>query len=140
MKLSDALRLGEFALPPVRDDAWFKFDKQALCGGCAVGRLLYAVGYQPCSEWEDTDRMEAFMSQQWPWILGAGSSCPPGTFAARSFNFSLARHSLLYRISDLYEQDGWTMAQIADWVETLEPQEPPAPVPVAGEEMVGVEG
>ena len=125
MKLSEAIRLGEFALPPIRGK-WFKIDdKGKPCGGCAVGRLLFATGYQPTRTWESWEKMVEHCNDLWPWTQRDYMLAPKGTGCHRLIHQFSGRVHILNCISDLYEYDKWTLPQIADWIATIEPQDQP---------------
>ena len=131
MKLSEALRLGEFALPPAKK-MWFAFTAVTgrLCGACAVGRAVYAAGFRPAvpdlayrigqstaaltspGSPEDTLEMTQFFDQQWPWTRLAHTGRP---------RFWLL-NPVLHVISLQYEHLGKSMSEIADYVEQLEAQ------------------
>ena len=125
MKLSEAIRFGEFALSPVKGHGWFDFKEGAdtPCGGCAVGRMLYAMGYKPTARWEQWKPMTDFVETLWPWTRIKCTIAPPNTRAGECLGIYHSRLHILNRISDLYEGDNWSMTQIADWVATIEPQD-----------------
>ena len=138
MKLSEAIRLGEFALPPTYG-AWFTRHLLTgkLCGGCAMGRALYAAGYRPhemsfaerASQFkrhgevgyfhEEYTKICAFVEQQWPWTA-------KGHLRDEGYNL------IVNLISSLYE--GYhPMPYIAEQIEALEAtfDSPPAAVDAA---------
>ena len=131
MKLSEALRLGEFAAPEAHGE-WLLFDKEKkVCRACAVGRLCIAAGYVPTFQREEPQHhatyaksrynaqysedkalLFSFMEQRWPWIA--------------RFNKEIGvRCALQQSISYRYESlsNPQSISQIADWIETIEPQE-----------------
>jgi hypothetical protein len=126
MKLSEALRLGEFALPATHLK-WFRFDSNDKpCGACAVGRACYAAGFKPEAAvnqlhqtMKDITALTSFVSVTWPWTNRAEYKYP----ANHTHNQSTLFNPILIAMSDLYEADKWTMTQIADWIETIEPAE-----------------
>jgi hypothetical protein len=126
MKLSEALRLGEFALPPT-NLKWFRFDNNDKpCGACAVGRACYAAGFKPeVAEYrlhqnmKDIMTLTSFISATWPWTNRVEYKYP----TEYRHNQSTLFNPILIAMSDLYEADRWSMQQIADWIETIEPAE-----------------
>ena len=139
MKLSEALRLGEFALPPAKR-TWFAFTAVTgrLCGACAVGRAVYAAGFRPavpdlafrirestatltapCLP-DDTLAMTQFFDAQWPWTRRAHTGRP---------RFWLL-NPVLHVISLQYEHLGKSLSEIADYIEPLEAQYDPDPATI----------
>ena len=111
MKLSEALRLGEYALKPV----YMKFLVMGAdgkpCAGCAVGRACVAAGYDGS---ESVEQLSRFMDRAWPWTT---------RFPSGMMNLN----TILLRISMKYEAHR-SISEIADWVATIEPQDEPAQV------------
>ena len=141
MKLSEALRLGEFALPPTKR-AWFAFTTVTgrLCGACAVGRAVYAAGFRPTvpdlafrvkestaafvapMHPDETLAMTLFFDTQWPWTRTAYTGRP------RFWLLNPVLHDISYR----YEQLDQSLREIADHIEQLEAKyEQPAAIEAA---------
>ena len=139
MKLSEALRLGEFALPPAKR-TWFAFTVVTgrLCGACAVGRAVYAAGFRPATPDitfrvqqsmvtltspclpDDTLAMTQFFDAQWPWTRRAHTG---------HLRFWLL-NPILHVISLQYEHLGKSLSEIADYIEPLEAQYDPDPATI----------
>ena len=114
MKLSEAIRLGEFALKPI-NGRWIQYDTNGKpCGGCAVGRAMYAAGYQEVSE--RLSPMHEFAKEKWAWIRSNDFDAPCGCIGENN-------NILLGVISHLYEFHDWSMTQLAEYIESIEPQE-----------------
>ena len=131
MRLSEALRLGEFALPPAKK-MWFAFKAVTgrLCGACAVGRAVYAAGFRPAVPdvaWrirqstvglvtaglpEDAVAMTRFFDAQWPWTRRVQEG-------QRGF---WLLNPVLHAISLRYEHLDQSLGEIANYVEQLEAQ------------------
>ena len=120
MKLSEALRLGEFAVAPYRG-SWFKrYADGSVCGACAIGRVCMAVGFIPACN-PNLNPHEQFevecvaiarlFADKWPWTLGYKG------------HTDIIDNPVAEAISDMYEYNGKSIQQIADWVATIEPQE-----------------
>lgn len=107
MKLSEAIRLGSMQLPPTERRAYKMFDRsgQRVCGACALGAALFAVGFVPPTFCHDYDI-----------YYGAQRGSGP---LVEAFPILGQDHGLAERISDLFEE-GLTREQVADWVETIE--------------------
>ena len=140
MKLSEAIRLGEFALPPVRG-AWFDASLVSgrICGGCAVGRAIYAAGYRPermplkerVRRYTDTGGrvaytgyeivpINAFVAKHWPWTVKYTDTTDSGR-VARLLGWQHEYNAVVERISQNYEYNRKTTIQaIADDIEQLE--------------------
>ena len=120
MKLSEALRLGEFAVAPYRG-SWFKRDAGgSACGACAIGRVCMAVGFIPACDPKLTTQEQfevecaaiaRLFADKWPWTLGYKG------------HTDIIDNPVAEAISDMYEYNGKSIQQIADWVATIEPQE-----------------
>ena len=132
MKLSEAIRLGEFALPEARR-RWFSRDANSrVCGACAVGRACFAAGYDPalfqCSLWDasmEGKDLSAFMTQHWPWTATVPLELPVNSGIRKGYVPHPAYaewNPVLRMMSELYEHYQWTMQQLAEWVEGLEAQ------------------
>lgn len=127
MKLSEALRLGEFALNPSSGN-WFEWEKEQLCGGCAVGRTCLAAGFKPKLTFntlsEDPRKLAEFIGSTWPWTYKVSVVFPIDERELSDNAFWQEGHNqVMDIISNLYECAGWTMTQIADFIATIEPQE-----------------
>ena len=120
MKLSEALRLGEFAVAPYRG-SWFKrYADGSVCGACAIGRVCMAVGFIPAcnpnlnphEQFEvECAAIARLFADKWPWTLGYKG------------HTDIIDNPVAEAISDMYEYNGKSIQQIADWVATIEPQE-----------------
>lgn len=124
MKLSEALILGEFVVPPVKNH-FFSWSRGQLCGACAVGRGCLAAGFKPNAKhiFADTEALylAKFMGETWPWTNEWYSN-------SRVKYYELNR--VLAEISDRYEKCGQSMQEIAAWIATIEPPDTPvAPEP-----------
>ena len=120
MKLSEALRLGEFAVRPYHG-SWFERDSHGgICGACAVGRVCIALGYIPAQD-SSLDPSEQFelecheisklFAEKWPWTL---------TFYRVT---AVIDNPVADCISEMYEYGEKSIQEIADWVAAIEPQE-----------------
>ena len=108
--LSQALRLGEFVGKPVYGKWLVKNTRGKFCGGCAVGRACYAAGFLPHkgeSKEDEFDRLVTFFKNTWPW-----TDRPP-----------IGVPDVLRALSYRYEGVRYTMQELAEWIETIEPQE-----------------
>lgn len=121
MRLSEGMRLGAMQLPPIYGPT-FNYDAEGrICGACAIGAALYAVGVT-VGLWGGDQAKAAYplLSQpvQMPSDSGLSCVCP--------------MHDA---IITLFEHCMWTRERIADWVEAIEHAQTPAlePVPVAVE-------
>ncbi len=120
MKLSEALRLGEFAVAPYRG-SWFKRDAGgSACGACAIGRVCMAVGFIPACDPKLTPHEQfevecvaiaRLFADKWPWTLGYKGDT------------LIIDNPVAEAISAMYEYNGKSIQQIADWVATIEPKE-----------------
>ena len=138
MKLSEAIRLGEFALPPVKG-AWFRYRTLSgdICGGCAVGRMVWAAGYRPqaltlrerakqfrtyghVSDYNLAAIMQ-FVSAQWPWTVQYTEQWR-GSYATLYFSdfFPDTWNQVVQDISEAYERHDTSMTVLAARIETLE--------------------
>ena len=133
MKLSEALRLGEFAVAPYRG-SWFKRDAGgSACGACAIGRVCMAVGFIPACDPKLTTQEQfevecaaiaRLFADKWPWTLGYKG------------HTDIIDNPVAEAISDMYEYHGKSIQEIADWVATIEPQETANDIqPLANEEQ-----
>ena len=112
MKLSEAIRLGAMALPPVYGPVFRGGPDGQPCAACAIGAALFAIGL---TDMHDAVHFDSVIERVWPWTSQAVKS-PVG--------FGKAVNLIVV----MYERHGYTREQIADWVETLErAQEPHAP-------------
>lgn len=137
MKLSEALRMGEFALEPVHGVFLHHNEKGDVCGGCAIGRACYAAGFrapqavdQDDEEWlEEFNRLSDFFDIMWPWTLKEkprvhrqhywrNPAMFYGTVSERQHH-----NAVLCDISNLYENECLGIQDLADWVEQFEPHE-----------------
>jgi hypothetical protein len=128
MKLSEAMRLGEFALPAVHG-SWIDLDKNGKpCGACAVGRACIAAGVKVNESVRgEYDACMEFMDQTWPWTQRTTLEMPensrfPSMFEAWNA-YGVKYNAVMQCVSDLYEYYGWSMQQLADLVESIEPKE-----------------
>lgn len=137
MKLSEALRLGEFALPPTYN-RWYEREQESgkVCGACAVGRLAVAAGYSPRvveqGMVDDEQSLSKFFSAQWPWTakhhtLQSWTEPVNGIMAAISKRYEGSCE--ITKGGEIARVGQETMRQIADWVATIEPQERTEPQP-----------
>lgn len=140
MKLSEALRLGEQALKPIHGK-WFEGnpgvrfpESYEPCGGCAVGRACYAAAHRLTVAGFEAYTLSSFMDRTWPWTQ-MWSGTPPGSIlpvlSRKATSTAPDRwhiNHVMACLSDLYEMNRWSMQRIANWVETIEPQDvsPPA--------------
>lgn len=104
MKLSEAMRLGSMALPPIYGPVFEDGDDGKPCGACAIGSALYAVG-----RLEEPYNFTDHFADQWPWT-------------ADSVTHPTLRYSttLTNAIAHLFERERWTREAIADWVQSIE--------------------
>lgn len=147
MKLSEALRLGEFALKPSHG-SWYEMRGEDVpCAGCAVGRLLYAAGCKLDYINDGVSELSAAMSALWPWTQKS-TALPPDYAVTRSWATSYYRNyvngykhfnPILCIISDCYERGDWTISKIADFVATIEPQDAVEPALVQKSASCSVE-
>ena len=120
--LSQALRLGEF-VPRGNKGQWFTRDGSGeRCGGCAVGRALMSIGY--CGP-DNQYALVSFIESTWPWTKVPLTNPPSAGRGYISTDDRSENHTVNV-ISYLYEKGGWSMQQIASWVESIEPVEPHA--------------
>ena len=111
LRLSEAIRLGAMMLPEVHGPMFGKRDDQ-ICGACAIGTALYAVGTMADRmRWVINSSLSEF-SRHWPW-----------TKEYRIHPIDGIKLSACHIIVTLFEMHHWTREQIADWVETIEPRE-----------------
>jgi len=120
MKLSEALRLGEFAVAPYRGSWFERYADGSVCGACAIGRVCMAVGFIPACN-PNLNPHEQFevecvaiarlFADKWPWTLGYKG------------HTDIIDNPVAEAISDMYEYHGKSIQEIADWVATIEPQE-----------------
>ena len=122
MRLSEAMRLGSMALPPVHGPVFDTKDGE-VCAGCAIGAALFAVrGHAAHAEVLDAIRSGAgspavwktLIGRYWPWTIDVAVNNPVTGHTAIS---------IASAIIHLFESSHWwTREQIADWVETIEAQ------------------
>ena len=151
MKLSEAIRLGEFALPPVRG-AWFDASLVSgrICGACAVGRAIYAAGYRPerlplkerVQRYTDTGGrvtytgyeivpINTFVAKHWPWTVVYSRTTETGRIAML-MGLTTEYNAVVERISQNYEHYKKSIQDIAADVEQLEAKwDQPATIDVA---------
>ena len=136
MKLSEALRLGEFAVAP-HWGSWFKRDAGgSACGACAIGRVCMAVGFIPACD-PRLSKHEQFeveclaiarlFADKWPWTLGYKG------------HTDVIDNPVAEAISDMYEYNGKSIQQIADWIATIEPKESHDLQPIAVKDLSGMQ-
>ena len=133
MKLSEAIRLGEFALSPAKG-VWFEASLVTgrICGACAVGRAVWAAGHRPERKTlrervalsvrydghvyyfdREFEILSRFVSEQWPWTNVYTHKCL--TRVPQDYNAVVAY------ISQMYEAPiNMSMTHIAQEVERLE--------------------
>ena len=138
MKLSEAIRLGAMALPPVYGPA-FRCEGGRYCGACAIGAPLYAIfGDRTHDElrrrygYDDVGVVIAAQLafvERWPWTA-MEVQCP-------AYRFAYAQ-PVVSAMVNLFEHHKWTREQIADWVATIEPPEQSAPIEDEAEDETGV--
>ena len=147
MKLSEALRLGEFVLPGIYGN-WLRLDGNGKpCGGCAVGRMCIAAGFQPALRnyyhLEVLNELASFTATTWPWTAKHPVKYPADTWGDKDPAFFEdeygVENDVLAAISDLYEEARWSITQIADWVATIEPKENHDLQSLAIEDLSGVQ-
>lgn len=147
MKLSEALRLGEFAIPGIYGN-WLRLDGNGKpCGGCAVGRMCIAAGFQPALRnyyhLEVLNELASFTATTWPWTAKHTVKYPADTWGDTDPAFFEdeygVENDVLAAISDLYEEARWSITQIADWVATIEPKENHDLQPIAVKDLSGMQ-
>ena len=147
MKLSEALRLGEFVIPGIYGN-WLRLDGNGKpCGGCAVGRMCIAAGFQPALRknyhLEELNELASFIATTWPWTAKHTVKYPADTWGDKDPAFFEdeygVENDVLAAISDLYEEARWSITQIADWVATIEPKENHDLQSLANEDLSGVQ-
>jgi hypothetical protein len=104
MTLSQAIRLGA-RLKPQTMGMW-----QAGGKTCAAGAALDAIGRL------ETDEPSLLLQEQWPvsTLRVQHPACP-----------HITDYSVLAIITTLNDCEGWSRERIADWVESIEAQQPP---------------
>lgn len=122
LTFGQAMRLGAMALPEMRGPVFTHGAGGDICGACAVGAALFAVGSREGWSWkEDIVRL-------WPWAghevqhpVYRGAPTWPAVTAAVS----------------LFENCLWSREAVAAWLDSIDPtipREAPAdPVPAAAE-------
>ena len=147
MKLSEALRLGEFVIPGIYGN-WLRLDGNGKpCGGCAVGRMCIAAGFQPALRnyyhLEELNELASFIATTWPWTAKHTVKYPADTWGDKDPAFFEdeygVENDVLAAISDLYEEARWSITQIADWVATIEPKESHDLQPIAVKDLSGMQ-
>jgi hypothetical protein len=113
MKLSEAIRLGIGAVRNARMSFLCMDEDDDMCG-CALGAAMYTMGYRTMEH-----DHEAF--KEWPWLM------PPIAYESPMGHERRYFRSTAHAISFLHLSQRMTREQIADWVETIEPTETPAP-------------
>lgn len=119
MKLSEAIRLGAMAtVQGFGADSIFSDDAP-----CALGAARLAAGIQQPSE----SIVFPELMRHWP-VLAKRTSCP-----------ECRKHDevAIGTVWHLNDEHKWSRERIADWVESIEPQDVPASLPLS-EEPVGV--
>lgn len=118
--LSEAMRLGAMAIPPVHGPI---FDGPEVCAACAIGTPLYAVmgkaAYVVQSSGDGVEAIKRLYEQYWPWT----------TVWVRNPAYGIAVH-VVAALIDLFETHRWSREQIADWIASIEPA-PDAEAPSA---------
>ena len=121
MKLSEALRLGAMALPPSHGPVYARANG-AICGACAVGAALFAVGSEADREqWLKVGAsIQREMARFWPWTGDFTTPKP----VEPSYDINVVTAMVV-----LFENSDWTREQIADWIATIEPTDSVEEVP-----------
>jgi hypothetical protein len=118
MKLSEAIRMNGMMKPQgFGPDSIISTDAP-----CALGGALQSVGSHPRSQ---MDALWA-VADKWPWSIAQYNTCP----VCDSLFYQRPIRAIIWHLNDDHE---WTRQQIADWVETVEPQEVAEVVPVVEE-------
>jgi hypothetical protein len=118
MKLSEAMRMNGMMKPQgFGSPSIFSPDAP-----CALGGALQIIGRQI-----ENDAVSCLgaVREAWPWSDSARFACPAGDTCCPDTGRNIVWH--------LNDQHRWTRQQIAGWVETVEPQEVAAVVPVVEE-------
>ena len=112
MKLSEAIRMNGMTKPQGFENESFYSN----VAPCALGGALLSIG-----------RPQTYLAlfDSWPWIT-AVTNCP-------CEHCTFACYRVAEAIWHLNDQHAWTRQQIANWVETVEPQEVDEVVPVVEE-------
>ena len=98
MKLSEAIRLGAMLRPQITCLYWNRWGG-AKMGSCALGAAAEAIGLYPKMEGVSFNAVFLEMQKHWPWMNYA-IRC-----SISAMNFNMSRE------------------KVADWVESIEPQE-----------------
>ena len=143
MKLSEALRLGEFALPAIYGKWIYKDSTNKPCGGCAVGRTAYAAGFN-CTTLkggpiEEEAILDRFFDSTWPWTVGFIPPCAPHISQMEhnkrldGANTNPTNNNIVSTLSWSYETEKLSMTELANYIESFEPQDVPVATSVTEE-------
>ena len=130
MRLSEAIRLGAMALPPVKGPI-FARDKDWACGACAIGAPLFALYGHDALRLLDA-REDCCVSATRR-LLAA--RCPVAELTVTN-PATGSNDNIITVMVTLFEIHGWTRESIADWVATIEAQQEQIEAPA----LVAVEG
>jgi hypothetical protein len=117
MRLSDAIRLGAMTGPQTMGAL------RRETRTCALGAAYVAAGIL-----NKGDRASMATALAAFPILGAAAACPHCAWTLRGGSVTVA-----YLILHLNDHHRWTREAIADWVQTLEPDETTAPQSATGD-------
>lgn len=107
MKLSEAIRLGSMA-----SEKCSRHIERPDGSRCALGAALFAVG-----ESRRQDIWHLAIARLWPWTMEELEAGPDGF----RFFIPIAIRDVIWHLNDTAD---WSREKIADWVATIEPQEP----------------
>lgn len=116
MRLSEAMRLGIKATPPIYGPVFQRSECETrVCGACAIGTPLYAVhgdAVLPLIANDPIGNIARLYAEQWPWTAHVVEhpEHPDNGY----------RHSFVALVISLFESEDWTRERIADWIEGLE--------------------
>lgn len=113
MRLYEAIRLGSKLHP--QGFGGFRNYQGGTIVTCAIGAVGEAIGLD-LKKNINAERLR----HHWPWMFQTSSPCP----------VCQCEYQVICIITHLNDDHRWTRERIADWVETIEPQEPladPAP-------------
>lgn len=116
MRMSDAMRLGAMLAGPVHGPV-FSHDGGP-CRACAIGAVLLAVLGEKEARKQVNDESCGYrvaVRKLWPWINSTTFQHPITSCNTAS--------PIISTIVFLFEVEGWSREQIADWLETVEPVE-----------------
>src|SRR5260370_38229293 len=121
MRFSEAMMLGSKVIKPL---AYSKGDDQG--SGCVLGMAEFAVGRTNWGGYFDEKAAE----NVWPWLTEAISVTPCGCHYYKQCGTSIfqitAKISTIVHLFNehVMQRQDWTMERLADWIRSVEPEEP----------------